>query len=265
MNYEDEPYVRMYTRKTLTSRLLGWEGRAVQQAMLNGEFDAAGIFAIEGDAAECISVVTELPLEIVRVGLDRLVKTKTWVVTGKTITWPTYEEAQNCMRSDRLRQRASRKARAERSVTDVTPSRQPVTDVTSGHAESRAVTLPPSAPSHPPILPPSPEDEETSSPVRRLGWFVPADWTPKPTHQVRCQELRLDIDALSRAFRLQEFNRQYSDWDRRFGSWIEAERLKRETAAGKSVPGLRGVGPPRHGSRQGNAGMTGFEGLEKTT
>ena len=27
MNFEDEPYVRLYTRKTLTSKMLGWEGR----------------------------------------------------------------------------------------------------------------------------------------------------------------------------------------------------------------------------------------------
>lgn len=138
MNFEDEPYVRKYPRKTVTNRLLGWEGRAVLDAML-GEFDAAGIFAIRGDAALCISAVTDIPIDVVRVGLARLTETDTWVVTARSITWPTYEEAQNCRRNDRIRQRESRRVRSAQSVTDVT----------SGHGKSQPVT-----PSHPPSLPP---------------------------------------------------------------------------------------------------------------
>jgi hypothetical protein len=152
LNFEDEPYVRLYTRKTLTWKLLGWEGRVVRNAMLDGEFDAAGIFEFRGDAAAAISAVTDLPIEIVRVGLQRLIDTETWIVTARSITWQTYEEAQNCRRSDRLRQRESRRARSALAVTDVTPQRdashslsQPVTD---RHPPS--LPLPPSAPIPPP-------------------------------------------------------------------------------------------------------------------
>lgn len=123
MDFADEPYVRKYTRKTLTSRLLGWEGRAVMDAML-GEFDAAGIFAIRGDATSCVSAITELPVEIVRVGLERLVETETWVITDRSITWPTFEEAQNCSRSDRVRKREYRKRRADAAITGRDPTRQ---------------------------------------------------------------------------------------------------------------------------------------------
>lgn len=152
MDFSDEPYVRKYTRKTVTNRLLGWEGRAVLDAML-GEFDPAGIFEIRGDAARCIVAVTEIPLEVVKVALQRLIETETWVVTARSITWPTYEEAQNCMRSDRIRKRESRRARSAQSVTGADATGRAVTNVTSGHAESREVTLPPSAPSHPSPLP----------------------------------------------------------------------------------------------------------------
>lgn len=148
MNYEDEPYVRLYTRKTLTWKRLGWEGRAVRNAMLDGEFDAAGIFDIRGDAAECIAAVTDLPLEIVRVGLQRLIETETWVITPASIVWPSYEEAQNCRRSDRIRQRESRRARSAQSVTDVT----------ARHRPSQHVTLP-SVPPTPPTLPSTRERE----------------------------------------------------------------------------------------------------------
>jgi hypothetical protein len=102
--------------------------------------------------------------------------------------------------------------------------------------------------------------------VRRLVWFVPNDWRPTELHRVRCQELRLDIEALVRDFRLQEFNRQYSDWDRRFSKWIEDEKLKRETAAVARVQGHRGAGPGGLGmaAKQHNPGLTGFESLKET-
>lgn len=145
MNFEDESYVRIYTRKTLTHKLLGWEGRTVMRLMID-EFDAAGVFEIRGDAALCISAVTDLPIDIVRVGLARLLDTETWAVTARAVTWPTFEEAQNCCRSDRVRQRASRKARAARAVTDVTlavtAETPPVTDVTKCHSPSPPPSLP---------------------------------------------------------------------------------------------------------------------------
>ncbi len=156
MDFADESYVRCYTRKTLTWKQLGVEGRVVLRMML-GEFDAAGIFEIRGDAAECVAAITELELGLVRIGLERLVYTETWIVSPRSITWPTYEEGQNCRRSDRARQRDSRQSRAAKSVTDChTPSR-PVTRVTDCH--------PPSAPPLP-LLPvhPDPERAPAASP-----------------------------------------------------------------------------------------------------
>lgn len=141
MDFSDESYVRLYTRKTLTSKLLGVEGRVVLRMMID-EFDAAGIFAIRGDAAQCIAAITELPLEWVRVGLERLIETETWIVTPRSITWPTYEEAQNCTRSDRIRKREYRRRRTDESTHG--------TDVPSRPALSRNVPE-----SHPPFLPPS--------------------------------------------------------------------------------------------------------------
>lgn len=180
MRYEDEPYVRKYTRKTLTNRLLGWEGRAVLDAML-GEFDAAGVFDFRGDPVRSIVAVTDIPEDFVRVGLERLIETETWTVTSSRIVWPTFEEAQNCTRSDRERQRISRKKRTEQALNEAPPPSSPasvrpaapaaqsappaapeplshavtparpavtacdesghgVTNVTSGHAESQPVT-----------------------------------------------------------------------------------------------------------------------------
>lgn len=151
MNYEDESYVRAYTRKTITNRRLKWFGRAVLQAMLVGEeFDRAGVFAYTGDPAECISIVTELPIEIVRDGLAKLVETQTWIITPEAVVWPTYHHAQTCARSDRERQALSRERRAAEAAkgkAPTTPKRRASRPVTGRHAPSRAVT-PSDAPSH---------------------------------------------------------------------------------------------------------------------
>lgn len=152
MNFDDESYVRLYPRRTLTNRRLKWQGRAVMHAML-GEFDRVGVFAHDGDAAECISLVTEIPLDVARAGLERLVETETWIVTGDEIIWPSYHRAQTCARSDRTRQAESRARRAAdaaaRGQTTRPPRRSTSRPVTSGHdTPSRAVTgghEPPSA------------------------------------------------------------------------------------------------------------------------
>lgn len=259
MDFADETYVRLYTRKTLTWHQLGWEGRVVERAML-GEFDEAGLFAIRGDAAACVSMVTELPIDLVRIGLQRLVETETWMVTPRSITWPTYEEAQNCRRSDRVRQRESRRARSAQSVTDVTTSHTPSQLsplVTASHPPSLC-SLPPSAPllSSSPKRDPEPESSPVATEIRRItppdrtkGIFVPDTWEPKDPHRVRCQELRFDLAALVRDFRNHEFNREYSDWDRRFSQWIEKEKTNRETALAKALA----APPARAGPRTGSA------------
>lgn len=140
MDFADEHYVRLYPRRTLTKRRLGWEGRAVMHEML-GEFERAGVFAIAGDPAECIALVTELPLDVVRLGLERLIATGTWLVTESAVVWPTFDEAQTCAKNDKQRQRASRAKRAALAAGGKRSRRNtPSHAVTIGHAPSRAVT-----------------------------------------------------------------------------------------------------------------------------
>lgn len=116
-------------------------------------------------------------------------------------------------------------------------------------AESRSANLPVEVESKSPSasssssgsdLDPDPErardagvfDAPTIDP--RRGRVAPANFEPDESHRVRCAELKLDVDALAREFKLFEFNRDYSDWPRRFSRWIEDERVRRETERGKA-------------------------------
>src|SRR5262245_52260305 len=110
MNYEDEDYRRQYVRRTANSWRLGWEGRAVKNEM-NTEFDRAGIWECGEDPAADIADLVRLPIEVVRVGLAKLLEKKTWVMGNGRIVWPNYSYAQSCPRSDRLRQQELRDRR----------------------------------------------------------------------------------------------------------------------------------------------------------
>jgi len=158
MNFEDEPYARLYIRRTLTNKRLRWEGRAVLHEMLY-VFDRAGVFEFTGELSDAIELMCELPAKVVKVGLQRLLESETWVVCGRFLVWPNYLEAQTCSRSDAARQKDSRDRRramahAAKVLGEHAPAGigheaiQPVTscdastgDVTIGHVQSHSVTL----------------------------------------------------------------------------------------------------------------------------
>jgi hypothetical protein len=174
----------------------------------------------------------------------------------------------------KVEQDLERKAQAQRDYelrkrTDASVANQgPIgvrpTRSDPGNVPPRPLPSPISS-STPPLAParvaiPEPEcAAHDATPLRRKSIFAPDDFEPKDIHRARCQELRFDVADLLRAFKAHEFNRGYSDWDRRFSAWIEKERVERETQHARA-------GPRRGCSRvvpnQPNAGVT---GLEKAT
>lgn len=99
-----------------------------------------------------------------------------------------------------------------------------------------------------PVVEPSPP------PTSRKGRFAPDDFAPSDAHRVRVQELRLDMGDLLRRFKVQEFTRDYTNWDKRFSVWIEDQRIKRETDAARALGAKRKDQP-----NQPNCGLTGLE------
>lgn len=134
MNFEDEPYVRLYTADTATWALLGWEGQTVLMHMLRGKFDRAGIFECGDDPARAIRAVTRLPEAIVTAGLAEILREGVWQIAIGRLVWPKYTHAQTCPRSDRLRQLESRRNRLAMAIAKTRGESQNVTD---NHAESQ--------------------------------------------------------------------------------------------------------------------------------
>lgn len=138
MNYEDESYVRLYTRDTASWRLLGWEGQTVLMHMLRDRFDRAGVFNCDGhSASRAVTAVTGLPADLVDRGLAAVLAEKIWVEQEGKLVWPKFVKAQTCRKADRIRQQESRKNRLESALIDESchGSSQPSQNVTLSLAE----------------------------------------------------------------------------------------------------------------------------------
>jgi hypothetical protein len=156
MRWEDERYVRVFTRDTAEWIALGWEAQSLLVALFR-KADRAGIVALGKTGFRGIAGVTGFPLEVVERALPVLIEDGCVEQTPTAIVVPNFIEAQETPQSDRARKREQRErargqARASvtkrdgssRNVTDGhetgTESHAESRDVTAGHAESRAVT-----------------------------------------------------------------------------------------------------------------------------
>lgn len=146
MDWGNERYVRLYTRDTVTWKLLCWEAKALLPLLLR-KVDRAGVLDVGADGLLGVVAVVEMPEDMVSRGIDDLIRRG--VVTNRDTLYviPNFLEAQECPQTDRQRQRKAREMRRAGAV--VTNRDASVTErdntVTRGHAASHGVT--PSLPS----------------------------------------------------------------------------------------------------------------------
>ncbi len=148
MRWEDERYVRLYTRDTATWKLLPWQAKALLPLLLR-KLDRAGVVDLgDDDPHEAVAALTDMPVELVAVGLPEILKRKSLVLIGSQLCMPKFIEAQEAHQSDAARKRAQRERDRARVLTPppddghtaVTPCDGPSHGVTVSHEVSRAVT-----------------------------------------------------------------------------------------------------------------------------
>lgn len=152
MRWEDERYVRLYTRDTTGWVLLPWQSRCLLPLLLR-KVDRAGVIEVqEGEVAKALEELLKVPAEVVEVGLAGLIGRRIFVLEAGRLLMPNFLEAQECSQSDKIRKQVSR-ARAAKPdastplVTAGHATSHPVTDghtasheVADGHSPSRLVT-----------------------------------------------------------------------------------------------------------------------------
>ncbi len=164
MDWLNERYVRVYTRDTVTWKMLDWRARVTMILMLR-KADRAGVIDVGDHGIEGLSVLLELPFEIVDQGVRQL-ETRGVVVHART-SWvfPNFLEAQEVisasggssterMRVHRERRRDTAKLQAIFSEHNVTSPASPASPVTFGDEKvTVSASVPPVPSVHGRILP----------------------------------------------------------------------------------------------------------------
>lgn len=146
MRWEDERYIRFYTRDTPEFLALSWVARGLFGLILR-KVDRAGILAVGKLGLRGVAVAVGGPWTEVEAPLRELIEDGCIVVRDGLVIIPNFQEAQEARQSDKARAaKAREKARvdATEASQNVTRESQAVTAasriVTKSHAGSHGVT-----------------------------------------------------------------------------------------------------------------------------
>lgn len=164
MDWENERWIKVYTRDTVTWKLLSWEAQGLFLCLLR-RVDRAGVLDLSGrDAPKALAALLDWPVEVVDRALPELADSGTieYINQGQLVV-PNFIEAQEAKPTDAQRKRESRARRRDRArLAESVPMRDGVSQiVTVGHrndhhrhTQSHAVT---------------PRQEESNSPQPPKG------------------------------------------------------------------------------------------------
>lgn len=155
MDWENERYVRLYTRDTVDDIVLSWEADALWTKLMR-KFDRAGVLPMSRHGWKGIAALTRIPLEVVERAIDELLVDGRIELRGDWLFAPNFMTAQESKQTDKQRKADSRArrreiARAEENgflaYTDVQNSDKKSSDGTpsddsrtKSHTRSHAVT-----------------------------------------------------------------------------------------------------------------------------
>src|SRR4051812_34670403 len=113
MRWEDERYVRLYTRDTVEWEMLCWQARALMPQILR-KVDRAGLLELGKHGARGLAKSVKLPLDVVQFGLDGtdegpgLLPSGSVELRGTLLVIPNFIAAQETASSDAQRKRDQR-------------------------------------------------------------------------------------------------------------------------------------------------------------
>ncbi len=259
MDWANERFVLLYTRDTVTWKLLTWEARAVLMFLFR-KVDRAGVIELGPDGLDGLAALIEVPVEVLERTVPQLTRAERATVTIRDgwLALPNFLDAQETPRSDRQRKRDSRETRRDVALACERGLLSPETaaavtkrdtTVTVGHAESRTVT--------PTLTLPDPiyDPLEGSSGAAESGFAlsapgkatkargarpIPTDWTPDLAHAEDARRLGLDLGDQANRMRDWAIGKgvRRTDWDAVFRNWLRraADDRPRGTSAGRGLP-----------------------------
>lgn len=114
MDWENERYVRLYTRDTVDDAVLSWEADALWTKLMR-KFDRAGVLPMSRHGWKGVAALTRMPLDVVEVAIEELLTDGRIELRGDWLFAPNFMAAQECKQSDKQRSSESRARRRERA------------------------------------------------------------------------------------------------------------------------------------------------------
>ncbi len=222
MRWEDERYVKVYTRDTADWLALSFDAQALFCLLLR-KVDRAGVFPLgrQGKKAVAITLGQAALWPRLEPALDELVADGCVLLDGDRLIIRNFLEAQEAKQSDRARQAKSREtARAVTNRDELSRNVTPESHgVTRGHSESQVVTpslavpsraepvvcadapapLPPKELAAPAPTIPAPQPPELFNPADLAALTGKPDKPPAPRKLSRWQALHAELEANRRA------------------------------------------------------------------
>lgn len=157
MDWENEPYVRLYTRETIADLALSWEAEAVWHKLMK-KLDRAGCLDLGRTGFRGLAGLLRIPLRVVEPAMDELLVDGRVEVSedGVTLVAPNFMEAQEAKSSDRQRQRDSRARRRAKALRSKEPLMLGTGDVSQIVTDDGCDQNDPSGP-------PNPDSRDSSS------------------------------------------------------------------------------------------------------
>lgn len=142
MNYEDEPFVKIYTRDTAEWLDLPWQARGLMTEIVR-KVDRSGILKVGKLGLRGVALIVRAPFEEIEASLRQLIDGERLLyreARGELIV-PNHVDAQGATQTDAARKRRSRESARAAAIGDADLGENRSRAVTRGHEESRAVTL----------------------------------------------------------------------------------------------------------------------------
>lgn len=137
MDWENERYVRVYTRDTIDWVALGWEAQSLFLLLIR-KVDRSGVLEVGKHGARGVAGLIGMPVDVVERALAVLTADGCVTICDGCLLMPNFIEAQEAKQSDKQRQKECRdKRRADAKSRNVTRQSR---NVTEGHGQSHAVT-----------------------------------------------------------------------------------------------------------------------------
>jgi hypothetical protein len=166
MRWEDERYIRIFTRDTPTWDALGWEAQALL-VLIFRKMDRTGLLALGSSGMRGLSACVRMPADVVERALAVLVEDGVLSWSGRDLFCKNFMAAQECAKSDALRSKEKRERAHARLCSNGSDTESGTSDTKRPEATRGDTTVPRSDTPSVPSVPNLPE--ETLSPRAIAG------------------------------------------------------------------------------------------------